>query len=724
MDDSTRAPLDPVTYEVIRHRLWSINDEAAITMIHVSGSPVVHATDFNFAMYTADGDMATVGTYYMIPVGTMSLMVKEIIATFGANDDIEEGDAFFCNDPFIAAAHQNDVQVMTPFFYKGDLAGWTGGSAHQLDVGGMEPGSWCPKATDVYQEGLRVPPIKLNRAGKRQNDVWTILTSASRLPLMLEMDLNAMMAANTVAHQRLTDLTDRYGREDVRVAMDMAIDQSEQVIRQALRELPDGEFFHTDYLDHDGHNNEIYPIMCHLTKRRDELIFDFTGSAPQTPGFVNSTRPATLGAVASGLFALLGPDAPSWNAGVLAPTTIILPEASIVHASPPAPVSASSVAASWIASHCVVATLSKLIATSPRTASESTASTDGSWPLLNIGGINQYGEPFGDMFMDPIGWGGGAYSDRDGIDTGGAFIAPTAQIIDVESKETTVPVLYLWRRERPDTGGPGRNRGGVTLEFAVTLYGDNTVFSTLATHGVAQPNCAGLFGGYPGSGSGYELVQNSNIFECYARGDIPSVVSDLSGDVVPLEAKTSMFQLHNGDVLNVLPQGGGGFGDPVSRDPEAVATDIRDRRVTPGAAATVYGVVLGGDSGVDVDATVKRRAEICADRLERAEPGTPVEQASKDAPVLFSNGDALEVAGDADNAFFRCRKCRTSLGHKGQSWKDRASSLDLNAEEVGGHITLDPRMAITQYLCPGCGASLEVDVRRTGDAVRISGIFN
>jgi len=510
VSETQDAGLDPVTYEVIRHRLWSINDEACTTMVHASGSPVVHASDFNVAMYTPGGDMAVVGMLYMIPVGTMSVLVKLIIERFG--DTIAEGDVFFCNDPYLAAAHQNDVQVVAPFFYGDVLAGWTGACAHQLDVGGMEPGSWCPRATDVFQEGLRVPPVRLRKAGVRQDDVYNIILTASRLPFMLEMDLTAMIAANEVAHRRLTELHSRYGSEQVLRTLSASLDQSEAVVRQALRELPDGQFQHTDFLDHDGLSNEIYHITCVLTKAGDSLLIDLSNSSPQAPGFVNSTKPATVGAVISGLFPLLGASAPSWNDGIMRPVEIRLAESTIVNPLPPAPVSASSVAAAWVASHVVVAALSKLIAIDPRIGEEATATSDGCWPLLNIFGANRYGEPFGDMFLDPLAWGGGAYRTRDGVDAGGAFIGPTGRILDVETKENAVPVLYLWRRERCDTGGPGRHRGGTTTEFAVTPYGVPGVLATLATHGVAQPNCAGLFGGFPGSSAGYEFVRGSGLF--------------------------------------------------------------------------------------------------------------------------------------------------------------------------------------------------------------------
>jgi N-methylhydantoinase B len=708
----TDTGLDPVTYEVIRHRLWSVNEEACTTMTHVSGSPVVHASDLNFGIYTAAGDMAVVGTYYMIPIGTMALMVRHIVEDFGARGDVHEGDIFFCNDPFVAAAHQNDVQLVAPFFHGGRLVGWTGCTAHELDVGGMEPGSWCPRATDVFQEGIRIPPVKLRRAGELQRDIWNIITNASRLPRALEMDLNANIAAHTVAHRRLAQLCDRYGADAVAAAMEMSLAQSEVIVRERLLELPDGDFEHRDFVDHDGHTDAIYDVVCTLRKRGDSLTFDFTGSSPQAPGFINSTRAATTGAIAAGLFVLLGADAPSWNEGILRPVEILLPEASLVDARPPAPVSASSVAACLAASHCVNATLSRLIATSAEHGDEATAGSDGSWLLVSMAGVNQYDEPYGDMFLEPVAGGGGAYAARDGIDSGGAFIGPTGAILDVETKESGSPVLYLWRRQRQDTGGPGRHRGGVSIEWAFTPYDTDAVFSTLATHGVAAPNCLGLFGGYPGSASGYELVRDSDLLGRLQRGQVPTALAQLAGERVPLEAKTSVFQLRPGDVLNSLPQGGGGWGDPLVRTPDDVAADVVSGLVSREVAAAVYGVSVDDHGGFDAGATTALRERMLRARLDRSTPPESVAVALDGAEAHGQIGDALAVVVTGDELQFRCATCDHPLGASTRCWKAHAARLELSAADLGATQPLDPRMVAVQYLCPGCGTSLDVEVSR------------
>lgn len=705
--------LGAADYEVIRHRLWSVNDEACITMMHASGSPVVHVGDFNVSIYTPDGDVAVIGTYYMIPVGTMARMVKEILSRFG--DDIADGDVFICNDPFIAAAHQNDVQVVAPFFHDGKLAGWTGATAHEADVGGMEPGSWCPQAENMYQEGFRIPPSKLKEQGRFNQALWDMMMHNSRLAIMLGMDMTAMLAANQVAQKRLSEVCDRYGAANVVYAMETAIRQGEASVRKALRELPDGRYSHRDYIDHDGRNNEIYSTTCVVIKEGDRLTVDLTDTSPQAAGFINATEPATLGSIAAGLLGLLGMDAPGWNEGVLKPVEVKLKPGSLLAAQPPAPVSASSVAAAWTASHAVIGAIGKLIAAHPRYGEESTGMTDGSWTLVNYGGVDRLGQPFGDMFLDLIAWGGGAYASRDGVDTGGAFIVVRGQIQDVEMRENTVPALYLWRRERSDTGGPGRNRGGVSIEMGITPYLSDTTGATLATHGVTQPNCAGIFGGYPGSGAGYQLVRNSDTFSRFAEGSPVSAMPNLNGERVELEAKTPLFAMAPGDVLNVEPQGGGGYGDPLHRVPQSVADDLRNQKISLGTASGVYGVALN-DGEVDKVATEQLRGRMMDARLERGVVDAVAPAIPTGATLLFTLGDSLEVVEAGAEKYFRCGACTASLGRTAEPWKPHAARLDLRPEEVLPLVRLDPSMAITQHACPSCGVSLDVEVRRQTEA--------
>jgi N-methylhydantoinase B len=702
----TAEAIDPISYEVIRHKLWTINDEACTTLTQISGSPVVVGYDFNFGLYLADGRMAVLGVYYLIPNGTMAMIVKEILERY--QDAIEPGDVFICSDPFIAAPHQNDVQIVAPWFHEDRLVGWSGCTIHQLDVGGMEAGSWCPQAEDVFQEGFRVPPVKLVAAGEVNDALWQTIERNSRMPTMLSMDFRAMLAGHRVAHARLDDLCDRYGTAEVVGTMEQMLEVSEEALRDLLRRLPDGTFRHREYLDHDGHTNEIYTVECEMTKRDDSLRFDFTGTSPQTPGFVNSTFATTLGAVSSALFAQLGWDVP-WNQGLLEPVEMIFPPSSIINAEPPAPVSGSTSGGSWGAVSCAIVCISKLLAFDEIAADEATGNPDGSWALVQLSGQNQYGEFFADMLLDPLAGGGPAYRFRDGVDSGGVLASGAGSFLDVEMKEALAPLLYLWRRELIDSGGPGRRRGGVMADFAVTPYDTEGVTTTVATHGRVLPNCLGLFGGLPGGTSGFNLSRGA----AEDPRNAPLEAAGLEGEA--LEAKQSKISLRPGDVLVARPQGGGGYGDPLLRDPLDVLADIKDRKISEDAAKDIYGVVLGADRSIDEAAGRAARDRIRARRAKgmSAPRSAPAIPDGLPTETLAAFGDALDIVRLEDGtAEARCAGCGAGFGDLRHSWKDHAARLILGPEDLGRLVELDPRMVMSGFCCPECRLMLGVELRR------------
>src|SRR3954453_10375843 len=236
----------PVTFEVIRHKLWSINQEGSATMVHVSGSPVVHGNDYSFGIFGPEGDMAIVGVHVLQQSYCGFLSLKAFLERY---DDIEDGDVFVLNDPFVGSGHHNDVQFFMPVFYDGDLIAWIGCMAHQVDLGGMDPGSWCPTATEVYAEGLRIPPGRIVRRGETNRELWDTITANSRMPFTVSNDFTAFLAGLRVAGERMTQLCDRYGADTVRNVMGQAIETSEAGLRGLLRTLPDGTFEHESYLD-------------------------------------------------------------------------------------------------------------------------------------------------------------------------------------------------------------------------------------------------------------------------------------------------------------------------------------------------------------------------------------------------------------------------------------------------------------------------------------------
>ncbi len=269
---STAASIDPITFEVIRHKLQAITEEQAITLKSISGSPVVtDATDFNNGLYLGDGSIVTMGPQVIFHTGTMSTVIRSIIENFEANPGIRAGDMFILNDPYRGAIHQPDVSIVAPIFAGGRRIAWAGSCAHQLDTGGMAFGSWAYSATDVQQEAMLLPGVKLVENGEVREDIWQMIMGMSRLPEVIGLDFKGMIAANNVAIQRLNQLFDRYGVDTVEGVMNAEIDASEERMRARLSALPDGVYRARDYIDHDGLANRLYRVCLAVEKKGDEL---------------------------------------------------------------------------------------------------------------------------------------------------------------------------------------------------------------------------------------------------------------------------------------------------------------------------------------------------------------------------------------------------------------------------------------------------------------------
>jgi len=308
-DRLQESHVDPITFEVIRHKLQAITEEQAITLKSISGSPVVtDATDFNNGLYLADGSIVTMGPQVIFHTGTMSTVIRSIIANFEANPGIREGDMFVLNDPYRGAIHQPDVSIVAPIFANGRRIAWAGSCAHQLDVGGMSFGSWAYSATDVQQEAMLLPGVKLVENGEVRQDIWQMIMGMTRLPDVIGLDFKGMIAANNVAIHRLHELFNRYGIEIVEAVMNAELDASEHRIRERLRMISDGIYRARDYIDHDGLENRLYRVCLAVRKTGDSLIFDLDGTSTQAPGFINCTWSGMKGALLTGLLPILAPD--------------------------------------------------------------------------------------------------------------------------------------------------------------------------------------------------------------------------------------------------------------------------------------------------------------------------------------------------------------------------------------------------------------------------------
>jgi N-methylhydantoinase B len=704
--------LDPITFEVIRNKLSAITEEQATTLKNVSGSPVVtEATDFNVGIYLGDGSVVTMGPQVLFHSGSMASVVRNIIADSEENPGISEGDMFVLNDPYKGALHQMDVTFVAPVFAEGRRVAWVGACAHQIDVGGMNFGSWSLAARGIQEEAMLLPGIKLVEGGEIRNDLWSMLMGMTRMPTTVGLDFKAMIAANNVAAGRLTELFERYGLETVLEVMGHELDHSERELRQVLSTLPDGVFRAVDWIEHDGHENKLYEFRLTVTKTGDSLDFDFTGTSEQAPGFINCTYSGLVAGVFTALLPTLAPNL-RWNEGLLRPVSITAPKGTVANANWPAPVSSATVSAVWVVTNVSFSALSRLVTTAPEVARHGAGVTKGSMSVMVLSGLYPDGDPYGNFLLDSTAGGGGAYRDHDGLTASGDFCVPRPAIANVESHEADGQILFLYRGIVPDSSGPGRQRGGSTVGLALTPHGTDQLQAMLVGHGVEVPNSAGIFGGMEGSCNRNELLHRvegvSPIGRVHSAADHETWV----GEREVMGAKPGFFTLRRGDVVSYSFQGGGGYGDPLDRDPAQVAHDVATRLVGRATAADIYGVVLDDALAVDASATDERRAAIRAERLGTAPTATAAAASTENAEdagrCLTPD---LRVGADGHVS---C-SCGHDLG-AGPDWKQSAHRRTVPAQAHGPLLRLHDELELREYVCPCCARLLESNVCRTGAA--------
>ncbi len=605
--------LDPVRFEVLRHRLWSISAEAASTIKNISGSPIAtEAHDFNTCIMSPSGESVVMGPYVASLAIGQGLTVKNILARYQDNPGFFPGDMFLCNDPYSGALHQNDVTLVAPVFHAEKLVAWTGATIHQVDVGGSSKGSQAATgAKSIFEEAPVIPPIKLIEKGRLRRDLEEEYLIRSRTRDLNALDLRAKIAANLVMAERLLALCHRYNAATLSQVLARIVEVSESKLRARLRELPDGEWNHTSYIDYDG---TVYAIRVKMRKQADQLIFDFTESSPQAPAVANCTYSGLLAGVQAAVLAYLCYDIPMCPAGILRPLEIISKKGTIVDAAWPAGAAKATTAGSFVTTTAVSACLAKMLDASESHCSRLMACWNGASGQQELFGIDQRGQLFGSTMLDGMAGGSGARYDRDGIDTGGFVRSLGCAIANVETCEFRYPLLYLYRRQECDTGGPGKFRGGAAIGLAMTPH-DVEEIATCVVHGcgIEQPASAGIAGGYPGSTTQFNIRRCTSVEQQLQRGRIPVEFAELDG---VLEAKSSEETfLKRGDVFERVACGGGGFGDPLERDPDWVLRDVQQGLVSRQCAEEIYGVMLSDDlKGVDRLRTKDKRESIRSDR--------------------------------------------------------------------------------------------------------------
>ena len=588
--------LDPVTFEVLKNAFITSVDQMAEQILRTCYSFVIYNRDFSSALHDAKGECAAQGNQDIaVHVGTLHFTCQEVIRHF--KGDMHEGDVFAINDPYAGGTHFSDVRLIRPIFADGEIIAYSQSNGHWSDVGGSVPGSFDVSAKEMFKEGLRITPVRLYSKRKLCRDVAHLIASNTRDPASIIGDIQAQAQATQVCEREIQRLVGKYGRNTVVTGLASVQDYVERSVRQRLASLPDGEWETVDFIDRDPTGGEgLIPIRIKLTIKGDKAIYDFTGSHPTIGSIYNSAFGTTFSAVAAGMKTFF-PDLPL-NSGFYRCFEIIAPEGSIVDAKWPIAVTGFLMPFEKI--------MNGIYEIWSRLMPERALACAFNLEYLLTGGLDARtpDKPIF-MFYDwlPGGWGG--RNGKDGVNVTTACFGTGLMSQPVEGQERANPILTTECEIMRDSPGPGKWRGGAGItKVSRMLQAEKAVISYICDR--ERAIVWGIEGGLPSMPHGL-TIKRSNAEKEERLG---SVFSD-----VPIS---------EGDVFGRPTAGGGGFGDPLERDPALVVEDVKDDYVSTERAAIDYGVVIKTidaelcEYEVDKDATAALRAEIRATRVADA----------------------------------------------------------------------------------------------------------
>ncbi len=572
--------IDPVTLAILKGRFEQIADEMDATLFRSAFNPIIaEAHDASHGLYHAETGETLVQGKSGLPifVGVMAFAVKAVIDKAARSGGVHEGDVWIFNDPYDGGTHLSDFRLVKPVFRDGELFCYLASVGHWHDVGGNVPGNYNPAATESFQEGMLIPPVKLYERGVFRQDIVDILQSNSRQPGSLYGDLNGQIGALDLGERRLHELLDEYGPATAQDALGALRDRAATMMRARLAALPDGTYSAEDWLDNDGITDTPLKIALDLTIRGEEMVLDFTRSAPACAGPVNISRSTTIAACYVALKHVFG-EVPA-NAGVLEPVSFEIGADSLLSVTAPKPVGGYT------------ETIMRLIdvvfqAVAQIAPDEAMACAYGTINALSLAGHRSDGSRW--VMFSFFGGGHGAHAAGDGLNHGNAPIS-TATIPPLEILEAAYPVRFTQWALRPDSGGPGTRRGGLGAIYEIALLEQQADVFLFGERGKEPPRgvCEG------GQGA-------ANVFT-YEQADGPHSP--------PMVSKMVGIHLDRGQTVRLETPGGGGYGAPQSRLPEDVATDVAQGYVSREAALQEYGVVVTESGAVDLASTEALRRE-------------------------------------------------------------------------------------------------------------------
>ncbi|GGZ17164.1 hydantoinase B/oxoprolinase family protein [Novosphingobium colocasiae] len=676
--------IDPIVLEVIRCKLEAIANDGAKNIKRTAVSPAVaDSGDCSCAIYDASGALLVGGGAIVIHFHTGSNGVEKILELHG--DTLAPGDVFMVNDPYSGGGfHAQDVYVHMPIFAEDKLIGWVGCSAHMMDMGGSVLGSFSPDATECYQEAFRFPPVRISRNGEEQGDIWAILRNNIRLPDLVEIDIRSLISGCYVTQQGIIKLAEEYGADTLAEASADLIRLTEVEMRRRVELLEEGEY---SFVSWSEWTEENFKVPCTLTVRDGKLTFDYTEASPQSSHYFNSKPYVITSLLGVQVGATLGYDLPL-NEGTFKIFEVLCRPGSLLDAQPPAPIGAPHLDVGMNASEVGMHTLNLAIAASPN----STARARMSGPSAGSGitnhtltGIGLNGKPDGWLMLDGGKVGTSAGHDRDPGDTfyEGLGNGAATELVDVEVVESWYPILINRRGPREGLNGAGMFRSGAGMSMEYVVRGTDGLSMTLMGNRERVP-IAGLGGGLPGAVTEFHIRRRD-------------------GSIDPLACHQQGIPLKEGEGVLIDCASGGGWGDPLDREPAMVEADVTDMRISAEDAQAVYGVIVG-----DVRSTTELRAQKLRERLDRAQPAVKPLTWTADLRLAAQGAPApLYVGVEQHGAVAISTRSGAPLAVSPDSWTDGCPTIEHFVESSSD-------VNVVAYLDPGSGHLLAVDVRLEG----------
>jgi N-methylhydantoinase B len=575
---AARELSDPILLELVKNALDTIVDEMAIALVRTAYSNnLKNAMDMSCALCDAEGRLIAQGMTLPLHLGSIPDAMARVREKFAGR--IEPGDLFILNDPFEGGTHLPDFYIFKPIVADDAIVGWAASIGHQLDVGGKTPGGNGCDATEIFQEGLRIPPVKLYAAGEPVEAVFELIDRNVRVPRQVLGDVRSQVAACLTGERAYLRLIAEHGAERFHACTRLLLDQAERLARSAIAKMPDGVYEFTDWLDDDGIDPDPIPLRVKLTVDGDRLVADFTGSAPQVRGGINSPLPFTKSAVYATVRHLIGGEPPN-NEGYFRPIEVLAPPGTIVNPVMPAAVAARGLTGFRLAN----ALFGALAQIAPDRVFACEAGGDTG---VSFGGYDDKRRPF--VFLEFLFGSWGGRPTKDGVDACSSSVVNFSNN-PVEVIESEYPLLIERYGYVPDSGGAGKFRGGLAVERQYRFLEAVGTLQLRTDRRRFTPY--GLAGGRSGTASDNTLTSG--------------------GDSRQLPGKCTL-EIRRGDVFRHLLAGAGGWGNPLERDPQRVLRDVLEEKLTAEYARREYGVVIDAAAGrVLAEETARLRADLAA----------------------------------------------------------------------------------------------------------------